>query len=151
MDIPFIGTAVTVDGWADWAGRNMDARLTVAHADGRRGLAMTLVSRANVLNVSGRVVLIRDQLEHASGKRARLAETTVLGALAATGTDIDAGFSFQTAMDRVDPGRIKIEGAITTELHSEELSSNIVGNLKAAGKKFLKIDEPDLTIKPYKK
>ncbi len=150
MDIPFIGTQVAAEGWVNWAARDMNAHLNVSHGDGHVGLEAALVSRSNVLDVKGRVILTRDQRALASGRRSRMVEGALLDMLAATGTDINAGFSFQTAMDRFDPGRIKIEGAITTELHSGEISGNIVGNLKAAGAQFLRTGSSVPTIEPEK-
>ncbi len=141
LNAPFVGHFLKASGWVNWFARDMDAVAQAMDDDGRVGLDAKLSARQNDMAVSGRVRFTGEQGPQASGQKAGLVENVVLSALMATQTEIDAGFSFKTKMDRFEMGTVGLTGQITTGLNSNATSGNIVAGLKAAGQELLKASE----------
>ncbi|MBF0593873.1 MAG: hypothetical protein HQL22_02775 [Candidatus Omnitrophica bacterium] len=149
MNMPFVGHLARARGWVNWAARDMEANVEAVDEAGRIGLSAVITARANAAEVKGRVRLLASQPAQASGKRPKMIEGAVLDLLSSMQTGIDAEFSFHTPLDRPEVSKVFISGNITTGLHSEEISGNIVGSLKAAGAKLLSNGNSP-TVKPYK-
>ncbi|MBF0386884.1 MAG: hypothetical protein HQL20_03405 [Candidatus Omnitrophica bacterium] len=149
LNVPFVGHLGRAKGWVNWAARDMDAKVEALDGEGRVGLFAVLTSRANDCEVKGRALLSSRQTAQATAKKSKMIEATVLDLLGSLKTDIAAGFSFRTLLDRFEIGKVSITGNITTGLQSEEISGNIVGSLKAAGAKLLEKDKA-ATVKPLK-
>jgi uncharacterized protein involved in outer membrane biogenesis len=131
LDMPFIGRSLKVSGWLNWAARDMDAVAQAIDGNGRVGLDAKLVSRQNDMAVFGNVKLGGNgEDKPAATDKAGAIEDAVLGLLTSSMTDIEAGFSFKTKMDRFEIGPVSLSGRITTGLNSEATSGNIVAGLK---------------------
>lgn len=140
MNLPFVGHKARASGWVNWAARDMDASVQVLDESGRAGLSAVLTSRNNDCEVKGKVKLSSGQSAQSSGKKAKMVEAAVLELLSSLQTNIEANFSFRTRLDRFQVGKVNISGNITTGLHSDALSGNIVGGLKSAGSKMMEKD-----------
>jgi hypothetical protein len=141
LDVPFVGHLLKVNGWLNWAAKDMDASVQVMDDSGRIGVDAKIASRQNDMVVFGDVTLAGSQEPQAEGKKSGMVENVVLNMMMATDTDMDMGFSFKTKMDRIDIGTVSLSGRITTGLNSSVTSGNIVAGLKAASEELLKASE----------
>ena len=131
---------VKIQGWLNWAERDMDAKVEARSDDGLMRMKGRLVSRNNDLLVNGKISVSGGNSSRVKDAAAGVVENVVRDVLGASQTDIDANFSFRTQMDHFEIGPISLKGNITTGLNSSATSGTIVQSLKAIGEQFLKDD-----------
>jgi hypothetical protein len=111
--LPISGSRVTSSGWVDWDRKDMEAEMAIIDLDGKAGLHAKAISRANDLEIKGKVDM-KDFLTELGGQSEGAAdlEGFLLGTLASSGLDIAANFSFQTRMDDFQIDNIKFSGSV---------------------------------------
>ena len=141
LDVPFVGHFAKAKGWANWAAKDMDASAQAVDDDGRVGLDVQLLSKSDDLQVKGHIKMSPGQQKQASGKKSGKVEDMILGVLGAVATDIDADFSFRTAMDHFEIGQVALKGKILSGLNSDKTSGTIIDEMRAVGEELLRKDK----------
>lgn len=124
--LPFMGHPAHFKGWVNWAHRDMDAILTVSDDQDGVALKANLFSENNALTVTGTIRL--GGHADVGGSESGL-EDALKGVLLALDANVDANFSFQTQMDRIQLSNISFGGNFVSGL-DEKSSDEIVDSLK---------------------
>ena len=131
-EIPFSGSCAEAEGWVNWKGRNMDARIVVKEPSGTVGLSADLKAQSNDLTITGNA-----DIDHLTAKPAKKEggshslEDFFLDALQSSGIKLDAAFTIKTKLDDLEVSSISFRGNV-----GGSQPGSLRENLKNIGQKF---------------
>ncbi len=134
---PFAGSKIKGDGWVNWYRRDLDATLKIMNQNGDVGITADLKSIDNDLEIDGTAFV--SYIGPEPGKRPTLARV-IVGALKATGLEIESDFAFKTKLDDLQLKSLAFAGKVDKINEISQIDWKQIGKQIQAFGKSLVVD-----------